>query len=720
MATASLDGTARVYDLTAAAPNAQPLVLRGHTAGLTHLAFQPSGSLLATGSKDGTVRLWDMRSSATGAAPIVLPIHAPDPAPGVSEHYVSQVAWSPDGRFLVVSCRDGLATIWDPSAPHDPIQRLAAHRAGITSVDWSADGTRILTYSLDHTAKVWAFDPATRTATEWASIATQGESWEYRGRFDRQGSVVLLEGNFELVHDISTPQAKLIMDFRHLVAAERVPRCVASRPGSRSIAIAQSGCGVVEIRQISDGTDGGPGVLVHTLQSNGSNSTDLAFSPDGRRLAAAYDNGAAYVWDLGLPVPQDHMQTLRGHDGPLLHVAFSPTGNLLATCSADGTARVWNLGHTDPSCGIPTRSAKGDQALPLHGGCYNVNFSASADAVLLVLSDGGCRLCPWSPDDAQRVRPCEVLTPRTLQRPFTTPHALSPDRSHSAMVDGTRHLRLVSLPPYSQPEALATEVAQAEFAAQPTIVCLAEHARRVAVRTVGETVTLLEPAPEGQLRTLAELRPGSGEIQSVSLTPDGRTLGVGAEDGTWSLYDVERSPPALLQPPINTLEYVECTAFSADGRRAACGGADSKVHLMERLPDGTFGKLQDLREHTGWVTKVQFLPDCNRLATGARDGTVRVWDLSLEGPARIVLTLSGIATHTYGIDATPDGRWLATCDGAGTVRIWPIAPLEMCLAAKRALGRDMTPAEWDLAHPGRPYERTWERLAALEAALKSH
>jgi WD40 repeat protein len=80
---------------------------------------------------------------------------------------------------------------------------------------------------------------------------------------------------------------------------------------------------------------------------------DLAFSPDGTRLATGAFSGMTKVWrisersDTGETgtVGLEELFTLIGHTTGVYGVAFSPDDTRLVTASEDGAANVWDANN---------------------------------------------------------------------------------------------------------------------------------------------------------------------------------------------------------------------------------------------------------------------------------------------------------------------------------------------------------------------------------------
>jgi WD40 repeat protein/DNA-binding SARP family transcriptional activator len=105
------DGTAKVWDFDSGEERA---TLRGHTAGLQHVAVAPDGSRVATASDDGTAKLWDPETGE-----LLLTLFGHDTS-------VYGIDFHPDGRLLATASPDGTAALH--LLPVDEFVTLARER----------------------------------------------------------------------------------------------------------------------------------------------------------------------------------------------------------------------------------------------------------------------------------------------------------------------------------------------------------------------------------------------------------------------------------------------------------------------------------------------------------------------------------------------------------------------------------------------------------------
>jgi hypothetical protein len=148
LVTAGADQTARLWDLRAADPAANPRVLRGHEGTIWAVGISPDNHWLVTAGADRTARLWDLTASDPAAKSRVLRGH---------EGEVSAVAISPDNHWLVTASDDRTARLWDLTAS-DPAASpvvLRGHEGEVCAVAISADNHWLVTAGADQTARLW-------------------------------------------------------------------------------------------------------------------------------------------------------------------------------------------------------------------------------------------------------------------------------------------------------------------------------------------------------------------------------------------------------------------------------------------------------------------------------------------------------------------------------------------------------------------------------------
>jgi WD40 repeat protein/tRNA A-37 threonylcarbamoyl transferase component Bud32 len=253
------------------------LTLRGHTYKAVCVAFSPDGKLFASAAHDGQVKLWD---PTTGQLR------------GTLKHPagVSGVSFSPDGQYLATSCNPfnvwhepvGEVRLWSVESGR-VLRTFTGHAGFVLDIAFGPDGRRLVSASLDQTARVW-------------DVQTGKELICFRG------------------HRQPVYQAQFSPDGGRIASA-----------------------GADKTVQIWDAATG---AVIRPLAGHMAEVVSVTFSPDGRRLASNANDGTVKIWDAA---GGEELLTLRGHEGLWAGgVVFDPKGNWLASSGiSDHTVRVW-------------------------------------------------------------------------------------------------------------------------------------------------------------------------------------------------------------------------------------------------------------------------------------------------------------------------------------------------------------------------------------------
>jgi WD40 repeat-containing protein SMU1 len=103
--------------------------------------FDPLGQYLVTGSVDGFVEVWDYDTCKLKKD---LKYQAQDELMMMDDSVLS-IAYSRDGELLCTGSQDGKVSVWKITSGARLRRFDRAHAKGVTTVDFSRDGTQILT-----------------------------------------------------------------------------------------------------------------------------------------------------------------------------------------------------------------------------------------------------------------------------------------------------------------------------------------------------------------------------------------------------------------------------------------------------------------------------------------------------------------------------------------------------------------------------------------------
>jgi WD40 repeat protein len=185
----------------------------------------------------------------------------------------------------------------------------------------------------------------------------------------------------------------------------------------------------------------------------------------------------------------------------------------------------------------------------------------------------------------------------------------------------------------------------------------------VAAGIWGNTVKLYS-TKDGQLHGSFTRKKDVLAVYCVDFSPDGHFLASGSS-GTIPIWDVASGK--LDRECTGFDQNVYALSFSPDGTMLASGGVDRALRVWDAR---TCRIIYILKGHERPVKCVRFLAKTPSILVSASiDNTVRFWDIT-SGTC-----ISTFKAHGDGIDCmalAPDGKTLATGSRDGTVKVWRI------------------------------------------------
>ncbi|XP_068212515.1 transducin-like enhancer protein 3-B [Palaemon carinicauda] len=141
-------------------------------------------------------------------------------------------------------------------------------------------------------------------------------------------------------------------------------------------------------------------------------------------------------------------------------------------------------------------------------------------------------------------------------------------------------------------------------------------------------------------------------IRSVKLLPDGRTLLVGGEASTLSIWDLATPTPRIKAELTSAAPACYALAISPDSKVCFSCCSDGNIAVWD-LHNQTL--VRQFQGHTDGASCIDISPDGTKLWTGGLDNTVRSWDLR-EGRQ---LQQHDFTSQIFSLGFCPTGEWLA-------------------------------------------------------------
>jgi WD40 repeat protein len=238
--------------------------------------------------------------------------------------------------LLALAAKDGTVQLWDAWSGQQ-LSVWKAHQKGAKSIAFSPDSLWLASTGGDAMVRLWDVEALAKHSTEAAVPLAEmiGGAFTIPDvSFSPDGSLVASVD----IHDIRLRDPATQRLVRTLRGDTSIFR-IAFSPDGRQLAAAEMGNALslwdVEIGLLQGrwfASEGQAGDAKTFLWG-------LAFSPDGSRLAAGGSDGMVTEWEAA---SGELVQRFQAHERAVTSLAFSPDGELLASGSLDSGLKIWN------------------------------------------------------------------------------------------------------------------------------------------------------------------------------------------------------------------------------------------------------------------------------------------------------------------------------------------------------------------------------------------
>lgn len=591
---------------------------KGHKGWVGEVGILEDGETLLSASSDGTVRFWDVQSGRQLKTFKAYPRGLGGFLASIGDGEVTAAAFCFEKQFFALGYPNGTIRLKDARTGR-VTKTINGHKGHVAQLTISPDAQTLVSDITGDKTRLW--DIATGK-----SLQTFPQAFTFFGGallFTPDGkTLVIVDGlarkNKVEFWDVETAS------LRTAIKGDIGKINALTSPADCKTLVTASSDGTIRLWDVATGEQ-----LKVITSGHNSQSTHLAFSPNGAMLAAGADT-TVRIWDTRTGThlfTSRHLETaVQGSEtfgtttpiGQIIELGFSTDSTKLYSVNSFiskgsrelpngeqvyGEIRSWDIGTGDSESAELIRDAS---VLPL-----TERIGQGEHITVVVKLENG-------------IKKEMTYTSFLGIAEFASDRRMFACKGRTALhlYDATTGNVCLTLKDPGGINALA-------FTSDGKTLASAGGWRENTIRfwdtTTGEQISRITTAKHSQwihaLRSTFGLATSWSE--TLAFSSDGKTLASGSDDGRIQLWEVETSHKLSMlkghRGPVKAL------AFSPNGEMLASSGAEGKILLWQA---NTGKRLGTLKGHSGWIKELTFSPDGKTLASGSGDGVVFLWDVN--------------------------------------------------------------------------------------------
>lgn len=296
----------------------------GHTAGITDLNYSPDGKYIVSASRDGTARVW-----SAGTARLKYTLKS-------GSGLLTSASYSPDGKKIITTYLNGVPAVWDAETGKK-ITNLEEQRlvSDYNKASFNNNGSRIVTphYS-SYKAMVWDSETGKMIYTiDENRYVFRAQSYcaACHAFYSHNGNFIITSSE---ENSIAIWDAKTRQQVRTISSGGTVYDLQTDKTDKYIIASSlDSSCRIWDMKS-------GEPILV--FKETDTDIMDVKFSPDTKYAAIALSDSTLVIWDIP---NKKKVKTIRSRHGIIRQIVFSPEGLRFATADSRNMVSLWDIEH---------------------------------------------------------------------------------------------------------------------------------------------------------------------------------------------------------------------------------------------------------------------------------------------------------------------------------------------------------------------------------------